>query len=788
MTRRRPPGSAPSGALLPVLSLWVCLALAAGCSEGGPAFPVHGGGGPRHEAGYLLSTEDSQWEARLLDAGRGTPAWLGGAEASRLRWRLTPVKLGFVLPEAFVREWGPALSDCAEAYVLEGEDTLEELGRVRGPCAEGADPGRWVRFTEPPLYVWQGPQPAERGVSASVMVRDAVGLFAPRGAARGLPELEGELEGAFFCERLDAEGEARRFAYRLEMRGPGVMRYFDATGLEWLVSGAADPVYKDREEPCDIRYVRQGLRVFSRGGSGEWTLVEEEFREVWEAEGLESGMAVWEGGFGGPDEPCRLARAELPPPAPPPVRPRFDVHDFGAAGDGRSLDTPAVNAAIAACHAAGGGTVVFPPGIYLAGSIHLMSRVTLELQEGAVIRATTDMTRYDPREENPWHEYQDDSHSYFHRSLLWGEELDNVGIVGPGTIDGNDAFEAWPGQTTSPPAPLGWILSTIMYQIDETLFARGPKPIALKSCRNVLIQGVTLVHAPDEAILLTGCDDVLVRGVRAREVRVDGIDLDMCRRATVARCEIRSLDDAICLKSTYALGAKRPCRDILVTGCLVSTFINALKIGTETVGDFSNIAFRDCAVRNLPAFPSFAGLSLLSEDGGALDGVTAAGIAMENAGYPVFVRLGDRLRAPEPVAVGAVRDVRIERLRAHGGMAYGASFVTAVPGSRVEGVRMVDVEVVCKGGGERAASYEPVPEILESDGVYPDPLYLFPDGSPAYGFFCRHAADLAFENLRLGFQEPDRRAAIVMEDTEAVELVNVEAERAPGGAPSVITR
>ena len=120
---------------------------------------------------------------------------------------------------------------------------------------------------------------------------------------------------------------------------------------------------------------------------------------------------------------------------------RFDVRAFGAKGDGASLDTPAINKAIEAASAVGGGLVHFPSGSYLCFSVHLKSNVSLHLSPGAAIvaaetPASGSGTGYDPPEPNQWDHYQDFGHSHWHNSLIWGEEISNVSILGPGLIWG----------------------------------------------------------------------------------------------------------------------------------------------------------------------------------------------------------------------------------------------------------------------------------------------------------------------------------------------------------------
>jgi len=419
----------------------------------------------------------------------------------------------------------------------------------------------------------------------------------------------------------------------------------------------------------------------------------------------------------------------------------------------------------------------------------MKSHVTLKLERDAVLRGTRVMREYDPREDNPWSDYQDSSQSHIQHSLIWGENLENVAVIGPGIIDGSDAFDPWPGMDTSPPPPFGWVLSTIMYQIDDELFQRGAKPIAFKLCRNILIKDVTVVHAPDESIFVAGCYAVLIYGYTAREVRVDGIDPVCSRNVTITNTEIKSLDDAIAVKSSYILGYRRPCENVLVENCLLSTFINALKIGTESVGDFRNIVLRDCTIQNLPGLPSFAGLSMMSVDGGTLDGILYSNISMKNTGYPIFIRLGDRLRTPENPPIGEVGDILIRNVTATGGAGLGASLITAVSGSCAGGgIRLQDLNITCRGGGHLLSSYLPVPEIRESDGVYPDPPYIVPGTPPAYGFFCRHVQGLEFHNVQVGFEKADRRAALICEDVKDLVMEGFKAERIPGSAPSVIIR
>jgi len=761
------------------------LTVLSGCSGSGGGFSRDEWEEMSGESGYRLVILDSEKEVRRRFTGDELVPWANGQTGSRVESTLLTSKEGFVLPDVFLERWGEALTTTLEEYWKTDGNAFWDFGWVLRRSQDTVE--ATIQFMEPLGFDSVKGKRIETTAEAYVMKRDTTSLFDPRGSAKGKPELEGHLTATLVCDHVTQSVDALRFEYELQITGQGVMRYFGATGEEWILE-EEDTFHLDREETCEISIVRSGVKEFSRDGSGTWFLVRDVFRETWHAESLENEAVVHESSMSGAGRTYSLARADLPTRRETEAV-VLDVYDFGAAGDGENLDTAAIQAAIDACSDQGGGTVRFPPGIFLSGSIHMKSHVALKLDKDAVLRGTRVMKEYDPREETPWREYQDSSQSCIQHSLIWGENLENVAVIGPGIIDGSDAFDPWPGMDTSPPPPFGWVLSTIMYQIDDELFERGAKPIAFKLCRNILIKDVTVVHAPDEAIFVAGCDSVLIDGYTAREVRVDGIDPVCCRDVTITNSEIKSLDDAVAIKSSYILGYRRSCEGVLVENCLLSTFINALKIGTESVGDLRDITLRDCRIQNLPGFPSYAGLSMMSVDGGRLDGIVYSRISMKNVGYPIFIRLGDRLRTPESPPIGEVGAIRISNVTATGGTGLGASLITAVPGSYVGGeIRLEDLTITCEGGGHSISSYQPVPEIKESDGVYPDPPYILPGTPPAYGFFCRHVQDLVFHNVKVGFESPDRRAALICEDVSGLELNGFEAERIPGGAPSVIIR
>ena len=309
----------------------------------------------------------------------------------------------------------------------------------------------------------------------------------------------------------------------------------------------------------------------------------------------------------------------------------FDVRTFGAIGDGKAVDTPAINGAIDAAAAAGGGTVYLRSGNYLCYSIHLKSKVAIYLDQGAAIVAADPASdpgqSYDPAESNkPWEEYQDYGHNHWHNSLIWGEGLNDVAIHGPGLIWGKGLSRGWgAGPVAENPGVAN-------------------KAIALKNCRNVLLRDFSILHGGHFGILATGVDNLTIDNLKIDTNR-DGMDIDCCRNVRVSNCSVNSpWDDAICLKSSFGLGYARATEMVTISNCLLSgsyeegTLLDGtwkkfpadekvprtgrIKFGTESNGGFKNITVSNCV------FDGCRGLAIESVDGAVIEDVTCTNITM----------------------------------------------------------------------------------------------------------------------------------------------------------------
>lgn len=436
--------------------------------------------------------------------------------------------------------------------------------------------------------------------------------------------------------------------------------------------------------------------------------------------------------------------------AAPQTRPAtYDVAAFGAKADGKTKDTHTIQKAIETCSENGGGTVYFPPGTYITGSLHLRNRVALYLDHGAVVKASTDENDFDPYEELRFKNDADHETSFFHHSLIWAEDVEHVAILGTGTIDGNGTKRG------------------------------GPKPIALKRCQHVTIKDITIRNAPNYAIGLLGTDYVKIDGVNIFNGYCDGIDPDACRYVRIANCQIETWDDAIVPKASFSLGIRRAVEYLTVTNCILATNCNAFKLGTESGGGFRHITVSNCVIYSrATGRPPISGIALESVDGGDIDGVTISNISMANVQTPIFLRLGNRGRDMDKPIPGALRNVFISNIVATG--ANRPCPIVGIPDHSIQNVTLDNIQITCTGGGTTEQTNLQVPE---HESKYPEATMF--GTLPSYGLYCRHVERLKLRDINLTLQSPDYRHALICDDVSRVIIDSFDAHQSKG-AESVI--
>jgi len=440
----------------------------------------------------------------------------------------------------------------------------------------------------------------------------------------------------------------------------------------------------------------------------------------------------------------------------------MNVRDFGALGNGTTLDSPSINSAIEAASEQGGGKVVVPAGNYLCGSIRLKSNIELYLEAGAtIIAAPASLSAYDKSEPFDFPEYQDGGHTYFHNSLIWADGQQNVSITGRGTIDGV-------GLTKRDTETAG--------KVHGGSIGTGDKAIALKCCKNILIRDITIYRGGHFAIIVTGCEQGTIDNVTIDTNR-DGIDIDCCSHLTVSNTKVNTPnDDAIVLKASYALKRAVPCENILITNCTVTgykcgTFLDQtyvpekvnwvcgrIKLGTESNGGYRNITISNCTCLYS------SGLAFEEVDQGLMDNIVVSNIAMNHVHhYPIFITTGCRNRGPKEVTEPSRgQNIMISNVQALDCDSLCGIIITGMPDVPLRNITLSNIYIEYRGGGTKEMAKRKFPELEKK---YPEPG-KFLGATPSYGLFARHVDGLRLTNVNFAVKSADARPAYIFEDVK----------------------
>lgn len=366
----------------------------------------------------------------------------------------------------------------------------------------------------------------------------------------------------------------------------------------------------------------------------------------------------------------------------------YNVVHFGAAGDGTTNDTKAIQAAIDACAAGGGGRVTFPGGrVYRSGALVLRSNLELHLQMGAVLKGSDELSDYllfggEPtpqKRDVPSYvnsEYTGAPTHYF----LYARDCENLAITGLGRIHGNE--EIFYGDVTP-------------WHIEGSFYPRAPM-LFLEHVRNLTIRDVTLEKSAFWTVHMVGCRDVLIDGIRIHNnmtmANCDGIDPDHCQNVRITNCHIECADDGIVFKNTAAAMHYGPCENITVSNCTLTSSSAAIKFGSESEALFRSIVIENCVI-----YDSNRGISLQLRDPGSIENVLFHNITIQTRlrrpevfwgmAEPIAITVCKR---KEDTAVGTVRNIRFSNILCdseNGILLYGEG-----PGD-ISGIRFDQVSV-----------------------------------------------------------------------------------------------
>lgn len=383
----------------------------------------------------------------------------------------------------------------------------------------------------------------------------------------------------------------------------------------------------------------------------------------------------------------------------------YDITNYGAQPDTSINSSKAIQLAIDMAHQNGGGMVYFPPGNYMSGTIVLKTNVRLHLEAGAILYASLKEVDY----ENDFIVYKkDDSGKAAGEGtpvLIYAKNAQNIGIEGKGTIHGRAR------RTYEPLKQVDGFIKDITENAQqsgvEMKMHYKVKPytcmVFLESCEDVRVRDISLVESTDWTLHFKWSNRIFIEGIFLESsleagVNADGIDIDGCQDVVISNCIISTGDDAIVLKSTMTDGRFEACENVTVSNCTLVSTSTALKLGTESYGDFKHITFNNCTIRN-----TNRGLSIVIRDGATVDHVLFSNITLETDrkdfywwgnGDPIWLVV--KKRYPDS-QIGTIQNVTFQNIS---GIGQGTSKLEGFPGQKsIKQIKMDNVHLSMQAEG-----------------------------------------------------------------------------------------
>jgi len=475
----------------------------------------------------------------------------------------------------------------------------------------------------------------------------------------------------------------------------------------------------------------------------------------------------------------------------------FPVTAFGAAGDGKTINTASIQRAITTCYEQGGGSVIIPAGVFLTGTLSLKSRVNLVLQPGAVLMGSSVLS-----------DYRSDSLPGYGRvyyGILYTENAEQVSITGQGTIDGNEeAFFNW-----NQAKKIEWGGTRFTRQKDSfrkvtagigdgpvVPFERPRQMVIFSNCKKILIRDVSLNKSPFWTLHLADCDDAVISGVRILTSPLtpnsDGLDLTSCRNIRVSDCNIRTGDDAIAITG-YAAHFELPgfknirqvSENITVTNCTLQSSSSGIRIGFLDQNPIRNVQISNCTITG-----SNRGIGIFVRDEGSIENISVANLTIETRLFS-----GDWWGNGEPIHISAVRGRANGPLGRIRGVTFRDIFCSGESGllvfgseeSAIEDLKFENVNLTLSGSGMNSTAGGNI----DLRGCLKDSLQLFSHDLP--GLLIRYGRNITVSGFSLvwsGDLQPWHTWGIEAELVQDLEIRQFHGSSAPGkkGTESVLLR
>lgn len=431
----------------------------------------------------------------------------------------------------------------------------------------------------------------------------------------------------------------------------------------------------------------------------------------------------------------------------------YNVVDFGAKGDGVTLDTEAVQKAIDLCTKDKGGVVLIPSGkTVLIGTIYLKNNVTLNVENGAILLGSPNYSNY--AVDTHKNTYKNETH--MDRCLIFAKDAKSFSIIGEGTINGNGFVKNFTKK-------------------------KGGRPMMLRflNCKDIKIKDVNLINPAAWTSAWLYCDDIVVDGIKIIS-RVnnngDGLDFDGCTNVRVSNCSFDTSDDSICLQTSKP---DKPCKNITITNCVFTSKWAGMRIGLASRGDFESVTVSNCTFHDIQD----SGLKIQMNEGGEMKNMIFSNLIMNNVPRPIFMTFCQQragVDSPEEMLpMKAMHSFIFDGIIADNRKLDkdSAIFITGMPNHYITDIQLQNIEMTVAGGGTAKDAKRTIKEYnLGTLGNW-WPEFGKVGTLPASGIYARHIKGLYINNIQIHTVTKDERPVVVFDDVESYDISKIYINR-----------